>query len=55
MKLEVSAEIPYPRALVFEIYRDKLPELESSGAPPMASQTDARISHGKLFEIIWPK
>ena len=27
MKLEVSAEIPFPRALVFEIYRDKLPEL----------------------------
>lgn len=27
MKLEVSAEIPFPRPLVFEIYRDKLPEL----------------------------
>ncbi len=27
MKLEVSAEIPFARALVFEIYRDKLPDL----------------------------
>lgn len=27
MKLEISAEIPYPRQRVFEVYRDKLPEL----------------------------
>ena len=27
MKLEVSAEIPFPRMQVFTIYRDKLPEL----------------------------
>ena len=27
MKLEVSAEIPFPRLAVFTVYRDKLPEL----------------------------
>lgn len=52
MKLEVSAEIPFPRALVFEIYRDKLPELVKYLPNIRGIQQVTRTEEGATIKLL---
>lgn len=52
MKLEVSAEIPFPRLQVFTIYRDKLPELVKY-LPNVRSITQvSRTEEGQTIKML---
>jgi hypothetical protein len=51
MKMEVSAEIPFPRMQVFQIYRDKLPELVKYLPNIRSIAQVSRVEEGNVIKM----
>jgi hypothetical protein len=52
VKLQVSVQIPYPREKVFEIYRDKLPELRQYLNNVRGITVTSRVDEGQITRLV---